>query len=158
MRGINRQGLELLKKFEGCNLTAYRDSKNILTIGIGHTGIDVHEGMTITDNQVIQLLQKDLEHTYKIQAYIQRPINDNQYSALVCLAFNIGTTAFRDSTLLHALNSGFDPSNEFLKWNKITLMGSERTLKKIESLGLTRRRQAERELYNTPVAQGTLFG
>jgi lysozyme len=106
VRRINQAGLELLKRFEGYRLDAYRDSKGIWTIGVGHTGTDVHMGLTITDQQALELLQKDLEHTYKIEAYLQRPTNDNQYSALVCLAFNIGTNAFKDSTLLHMINTG----------------------------------------------------
>jgi lysozyme len=144
MRQINKLGINLLKRFEGCSLTAYRDSGNILTIGIGHTGPDVFDGLTITEERALELLQHDLQHTYKIESYIQVPVNENQYSALVCLAFNIGTNAFKNSTLLKVLNSSQDPSSYFKQWVHVN---------SVVSLGLERRREAERVLFNTPVLE-----
>lgn len=141
-RKINQAGIDLLMRFEGCELTAYRDSGGVLTIGIGHTGPDVFEGMVITKQQALDLLDQDLQHTYKIESYIQVPVNDNQYSALVCLAFNIGTNAFKGSTLLRVLNSGNDCSSLFKQWIYVG---------HIPSVGLERRRQAEAALFTTPM-------
>ena len=57
---IGNKGLELIKSFEGCRLTAYRCPANVLTIGWGHTK-NVYEGMTITQAQADRLLVEDVQ-------------------------------------------------------------------------------------------------
>lgn len=138
MRRINKAGLDLLKSFEGCKLNAYLDVGGIPTIGWGHTGPEVVIGMTMTQSQADGTLEKDLEKYYVLDHYLEEEVNENQYSALVVLAYNIGLRAVRTSTLLKKINNGDDPSKEWLRWNKVN--GKE-------VAGLTRRRKAELELY-----------
>ena len=54
-------GIDLIKSFEGCELTAYVDAVGVLTIGYGHTGADVYAGQTITQEDAEDLLRKDLQ-------------------------------------------------------------------------------------------------
>lgn len=140
MRRINKRGLDLLKSFERCKLQSYQDSGGIWTVGWGHTGPEVTEGMTYTQQQADAQLEKDLEHTYFLDHYLSEDVNDNQYSALICLGYNIGLGAIRTSTLLKKINSGDRPDKEWMSWNRVNGAVSD---------GLTRRRKAELELYNT---------
>ncbi|MCU0570850.1 MAG: lysozyme [Oculatellaceae cyanobacterium Prado106] len=139
-RSINAAGLNLLTTYEGCKLKAYDDGRGVLTIGYGHTKT-VKPGMTITQPQAEELLRQDLEEfeTY-VEDAVQVEINSDQFSALVCLAFNIGPNAFGDSTLLKRLNQSDypDAANRFLQWNKVNGQ---------PWLGLTRRRMSERSLF-----------
>lgn len=98
-RMIGTAGLELIRKFEGCRLTAYQDSVNVWTIGYGHTGtVDgqaVCRGMTITQEKADALLAEDCR---KFADYVDNPayvpvtakLNDNQRDALISFAFNCG--------------------------------------------------------------------
>lgn len=139
MRRINKRGLELLKQFEGCKLDAYLDIGGVPTIGYGHTGPEVVIGMTMTQPQADATLEKDLERFYVLDHYLEEEVNENQYSSLVCLAYNIGLRAVRTSTLLKKINNGDSPDKEWGRWNKVN--GKE-------IAGLTRRRKAELELYH----------
>ena len=140
---INQEGFKLLTTFEGCELTAYDDGGGVWTIGYGHTGDDVYPGMTITQTQAEEWLREDLE---KFESYVEDAVevqlNDNQFSALVCFCFNVGSGAggFGDSTLLKLLNKGDyqGAANQFPVWNKVN--GEP-------WLGLTRRRLAEQALF-----------
>jgi lysozyme len=150
MRQINAAGLALIKEFEGCKLVAYRDQKGILTIGTGHTGEHVTEGLMISQHKADELLQEDLhDKEEKLDAMLPRSLNENQFSALVCFAFNCGVEALHSSTLFKYLEHGYitQAADEFLKWDKINIRG-----KYIPDPGLLRRRRAERELFLKPVA------
>lgn len=140
MRRINEKGMALLKSFEKCKLQSYKDQGGIYTVGWGHTGPEVTEGMIYTQQQADAQLQKDLEHFYFLDHYLSEAVNENQYSALVCLAYNIGLGAIRISTLLKKINNGDAPDKEWMKWNLVH---------GVVSAGLTNRRKAELELYNT---------
>lgn len=135
---------ELIKSFEGLELEAYLCPANIWTIGYGHTG-DVKEGDTITKAEADELLEKDLE---KFRGGVNRcvkvPLNENQFGALVSFAYNVGIGSLQSSTLLKLLNAcDYDAaSDQFLRWNKSG--GKVLT-------GLTRRREAERAVFLTPV-------
>jgi len=138
---INGEGFKLLTTFEGCELTAYDDGGGVWTIGYGHTGEDVYPGLTISQTQAEKLLRIDLE---KFESFVEDAVevqlNDSQFSALVCLCFNVGPRAFGSSTLLRLLNDGnYQVSaNQFPVWNKVNGQ---------PGLGLTRRRLAERALF-----------
>lgn len=137
----NADGLSLLKSFESCKLTAYRDVGGILTVGWGHCGPDVHEGLTITQEQADELLRQDLaKFEAGVTKLVTTPITSNQYSAMVCFAFNIGLGNLKTSLLLRCVNSGHpvDASKQFERWNKV---------KGVVVNGLTRRRIAERDLF-----------
>jgi lysozyme len=139
-RRINAAGLALVKRFEGCKLTAYRCPAGVLTIGFGSTGPHVKQGMTITEAEAEALLVKDLERFEEGVEVIAGPSNDDQFSAMVSLAFNIGLGAFATSTLVkrHKMGNHTGAANAFLSWK----MAGGRVL-----AGLLRRREAERRLY-----------
>ena len=89
---ISQTGLNLIKRFEGLRLTAYKDATGTLTIGYGHTGKDVREGQTITEEQAESLLRQDLKSSeYCVEQAAQAHINQNQFDALVSFTFNVGT-------------------------------------------------------------------
>lgn len=77
----------LIAVFEGCKLTAYKDSGGVWTVGIGHTGPDVHEGMTITREQADELLAKDQAHLFKMVE--DKPLLEA--AALVSFGYNCGS-------------------------------------------------------------------
>lgn len=149
MGTINPAGMQLLREFEGCKLTAYRCPARILTIGYGHTGSDVTEGLKITQPQAGVLLARDIE---RVAGSVRRCLtvapNENQFAAMVCLAFNIGAANFKTSSVrrLHNSRKTAEAAAAFMLWNKAT--GADR--KKRELKGLTRRRAAEMQLYLTP--------
>lgn len=138
---INKEGIDLIKKWEGfCNY-AYKDIKGIPTIGFGFTeGIKM--GDTISKEDAELRLKNELIHFEKcINELTHRDLTDNQFSALVCLTYNIGCRAYEDSTLLKLLNKGASDkecSLQFLRWNKAN--GKE-------VQGLTNRREQEKELF-----------
>lgn len=138
----NQAGIRIIKKYEALKLMAYYCPAKILTIGWGHTGPDVKSGMQISEHMADLLLEKDLEKFEAgISLLLKRKVTENQFSALVCLVFNIGLEAFQDSTLLLKLNSGAPLDHcgtEFLRWNK----SKGKVLN-----GLTKRRQEERDLF-----------
>lgn len=143
-REINGSGLALIKRFEGLELKAYRDPVGVLTIGYGSTGSHVKPGMVITEAQAEELLKKDLA---RFEAAVDKlcPIaTDNQFSALVSLAFNVGEGegGLKTSTLRRKHNEGdyVGAANEFARWR---FAGGR------ELAGLVKRRAAEAQLYRT---------
>lgn len=139
-RSINQTGLNLIKDFEGCVLTAYDDGVGVLTIGYGHTQ-GVTWGQTITQAQAEQLLAKDLNYfEQSVTNLVKVALTDNQFAALVSLVFNIGTGAFANSTLLNLLNQNQYQAAafQFLRW----VYGDGKVL-----AGLVRRRKAEQNLF-----------
>lgn len=148
MRRINHRGLDIIKRSESLALVAYLCPARVWTIGYGHTA-GVKEGDTCTVEQAEAWLRDDCAHAEMAVARLVRvPITDNQFSALVSFAFNVGTDedadtiaeGLGDSTLLRKLNGGdyIGAANEFPKWNKAggKVLG-----------GLVTRREAERNLF-----------
>ena len=139
---ISTKGLDLIKSFEGLRLDSYRCSANVATVGYGHTGPDVRIPMTITPGEAERLLQKDIARFETgVTAMVSGvPTSENEFSAMVSLAFNIGLGAFATSTLLkrHKAGNKIGAANAFLMWNR----AGKRVLP-----GLIRRREAERALY-----------
>ena len=136
-----KKGKDIIKYYESLSLTAYRCPAGILTIGYGHTGKDVYEGMTITNEEADALLSRDLVRTEQgITKYTSVELSQEQFDALVSFAFNVGVGNYRSSTLRMKLNRGeYDSaSEEFVKWNK----AGGRVL-----AGLTLRRLSEQELF-----------
>ena len=133
-----------IRNFEGCKLKAYRDVKGVLTIAYGHTGPDVHEGMTCTPEQAFQWLMRDVGSAETaVNLMVRVTLSQNQFNALVSFIYNVGREAFNTSTLLRKLNEGDYKcaSLEFVKWchddGEVVP-------------GLVRRRLAERTLFDTP--------
>lgn len=102
----SEQGIDLIIGREGSRTKAYLDSVGIPTIGVGHTGPEVHMGLVWTEEQVREALAHDLER-------FEKAVNDNvtvgleqcQFDALVSFAFNVGAGAFASSTLLKRINT-----------------------------------------------------
>lgn len=143
----NASGLEIIKHFEGVRLKAYQDSVGVWTIGYGHTSAagapNVTAGLTISQAEAESILQKDLGIFEKgVTEAVTASVNDNQFSALVSFAFNVGLGNLRSSTLLKKLNGGDynGASEEFLRW---TFAGGQ------QLPGLVRRRNAERALFRS---------
>ena len=88
---ISERGLNLIKSYEGCRLTAYRCPANVLTIGWGHTK-NVYEGMSITQDEADRLLVEDVQvYANAVNKYVSKfNFNQNQFDALVSFAYNCG--------------------------------------------------------------------
>ena len=137
---ISEEGLSLIKKFEGCELEAYRDSVNVLTIGYGHTK-NVQEGETITQEEAEKMLQEEMpEYEGYIENMVQASLSQCEFDALCSWVDNLGPTNLKESTLLKELNqANFDRvPDEIRRWNKAggEVLG-----------GLKRRREAEALLF-----------
>lgn len=139
-------GINLIKKFEGCKLKAYLCPAKIPTIGFGNTqyenGVKVKIGDVINESRSEELLKFILEDFEEgVSKLLKVDIDQHKFDALVCLAYNIGLGNFKKSTVLKLVNQNpFDPSIEinWLAWNKAG--GKVLT-------GLTRRRTEEYNLY-----------
>lgn len=145
-------GINLIKEFEGCKLTAYPDVVNVWTIGFGTTriaGKPVVKGMTCTQQQAETYLREDLKiFEATINQILTSPIPQHQFDACVCLTYNIGSGGFLNSTICRKLKSGnaaLVNEQNFVAWNKVR--DSQGVL--VESKGLTRRRKAEYYLFST---------
>ena len=138
---ISQKGLDLIKSFEGLELKAYKDSVGVLTIGWGSTGSHVKPGMVITKEQAETLLKQDVSRFEKgVNDLVKVPLTQNQFDSLVSFSFNLGLGNLKSSTLLKKLNASdySGAANEFLRWNK----AAGEVLN-----GLTRRRQAEKDMF-----------
>ena len=144
---INKEGLSIIKQCEGCRLKAYLCPSLIPTIGYGHTtGVKLGDSITQADADIY--LRQDIKRFEQaVSALVKVPINENQFSALVSFAFNVGVGNLKASTLLKNLNlrDYKGCSNEFDRW----VYGSNK--KPLE--GLKKRRKLERELFNKSVTQ-----
>ena len=143
-RNLSSNGLNLIKSFESCKLTAYKclPTEKYYTIGYGHYGSDVTAGMKITKEQAEELLLQDCKKAIKnVNSFMSKyNFNQNQFDALVSFAFNVGSI------------------------NQLTASGT-RTLEQISSkitaynksggrviAGLVKRRAKEKELFDTPTS------
>lgn len=119
---LSSQGEAFIVREEGERLTAYLDAVGIWTIGVGHTGFvdnkPVSAGMTITQAKSREIFRTDIARFERAVNQVAVPLNQNQFDALVSLAFNIGEGAFLRSTLLKKLNAGDyqGASGQFLVW------------------------------------------
>lgn len=141
---LSSRGLELIKRHEGLRLKAYTCSAGVWTIGYGHTGPDVTPDLLITKEHADRLLAEDVADAEKgVFTRLKTPPTQNQFDAMVSLAFNIGVGAFAKSTVLRLYNAGdtLGASKAFALWNKA---GGK------ENKGLLKRRLAEAELFLEP--------
>lgn len=148
---LSENGLKLIESFEGLRLEVYNDAAGLPTIGYGHlitVGEDFSGGITLEQAQ--ELLSKDTAVAQEaVNTYVTVPLTQNQFDALCSFVYNVGTNAFKESTLLKLLNkkSYYTAWEEFVKWDKA---GG----KVVE--GLLRRRQAEAALFaeaDTPTGE-----
>jgi len=137
---ISAEGLALIKKFEGCELEAYKCSAGVWTIGYGHTK-GVEEGMTITKDQAEEMLLEELvEYEKAVEEAVHNQLDQCMFDALVSWTYNLGPTNLNSSTMLKVLNAGeYDEVPAQIKrWNK----AGGKVLE-----GLIRRREAEALLF-----------
>jgi lysozyme len=143
---VNKLGIDMMHHFEGCRLQAYQCSAKVWTIGWGNTYYQdkrpVKQGDVITQAQANELFEMVMnEFAIEVRKALTKQLNENQFSALVCFAYNVGIGNLKKSTLLRKAN--INPNDEtiageFAKWNK----AGGKVLN-----GLTRRRLAEADLY-----------
>lgn len=140
----------MIMLWEGCRLTAYKCPAGVWTIGYGHTGKDVAEGMTITALEAVKLFNADVDRfantVEPLTAGVE--LTQNQFDALVSLAYNIGPGALKRSTLLAKVKANpADPSirDEFMKFTHARVGGVSKQLP-----GLVKRRRAEADHYFAP--------
>ena len=152
---VSNKGIELVKRYEGVILHSYLCPKGILSVGWGHTGSDVTEGMVITEEEAENLLKKDLKKFEGILNFSLEhdniTLNQNQFDACISFIFNLGFSAFIFSTLYEKLKQGdyAGASAEFPKWVYITKTDPETGERfKIKLKGLEARRKSEQELFN----------
>lgn len=148
-KSVSPNGIKQLKFLEGERLDVYLDAGNIPHVGVGHKIIpsdNLVMGDTITQTRSDQFLTRDLLTAKKtVNNYVNVPLNQNQYDALVSFVFNIGADNFRRSTLLNRLND-YDYQGamaEMSRWKYVTIND-----KKIVSEGLVNRRLYEQDLFN----------
>lgn len=136
----SQNGINLIKKFEGCKLKAYKCAAGVWTIGYGHTA-GVKSTNVITEAKAKEYLKEDLAKFEKnVEKYNEKyKWNQNEFDALVSFAFNIGNV---DQLTAGGTRSGATIAEKILLYNKAN--GKELA-------GLKKRRQAERELFLTPV-------
>lgn len=142
---VDSAGIDLISQFEGLRLNAYDDGVKVWTIGWGTTvypnGVKVKKGDKITLEQAKQYKAHDLAKFEKaVNDAVKVPLNQNQFNALVSLAYNIGVSAFTNSTLVKRLNEGNykAAADQFLVWINA---GGKRMQ------GLVNRRNKEREVF-----------
>ena len=114
-------GIDRIRAREGERLAAYLDTQGIVTIGVGHVDSTLKLGQRISKEQSAALLAQDLgKFEEAINAAVHVPLNQNQFDALVSLAFNIGASAFRNSTLVKKLNTKdyAGAADQFMVWTK----------------------------------------
>lgn len=141
---ISQTGIDLIKRFEGCVLTAYQCPAGIWTIGFGHTRT-AYKGQKISLKTAEKLLEEDIKiFENGVNKAVSVSLTQNQFDALVSFSFNCGVTALKNSTLLKKLNKKdyIGAANEFPRWNKSN--GKILT-------GLVRRREEEKALFLKPI-------
>tara|TARA_R110001599_G_scaffold75767_1_gene207673 strand:+ start:198 stop:641 length:444 start_codon:yes stop_codon:yes gene_type:complete len=137
---ISQEGLGLIKKFEGCELKAYRCAANVLTIGYGSIK-GVTENMQITKEEADKLLLHEMdEYEGYINDMVTVDLNQNQFDSLVSWVFNLGPSNLRSSTMLKVINENKleEVPSQIKRWNKAAGQVKE---------GLIRRREAEALLF-----------
>jgi lysozyme len=129
---IAKSTLSLIEDFEGKKHTAYKDSRGLWTIGVGHLIKPSEQYLlhtTLSDQQIDDMLRSDLAWCdAAVASSIRVPLSQNQYDALYSLCFNIGETNFKQSTVVKRINAGDmdGAANAFLMWNKPAVLTARR--------------------------------
>ena len=143
---LSADGIAVAHHYESCELEAYPDpgseDGNPWTIGWGHTGPEVKKGLQWDQERANAVFKVDVGVAERcVLRMVTVPINQAQFDALVLFVYNVGATAFQNSTMLRKLNAGDygGASSEFKRWNK----NDGKVMK-----GLTRRRASEEALFD----------
>ena len=136
---IAESTLDFITKEEGSKNKAYKDTKGLWTIGVGHLIRPGEEHLiqaTLSDQEVKELLKSDLKWCSEaVESAVKIPLAQAQFDALYSLCFNIGGTAFKNSTVVRKLNANDlqGAADAILMWNKPAV--------------LEKRRKRERDLF-----------
>lgn len=139
----SQNGINLIKRFEGCKLTAYKCPAGVWTVAYGHTA-GVYSGMKITQQQADEFLKQDLVVYENHVNNLNRPFNQNEFDALVSFCYNCGAGSLQT---LCKNRTNAQIADALLLYNK----GGGKVLQ-----GLVNRRKAERELFLKPVDPNAL--
>ena len=132
---ISQNGIDLIKQFEGCSLSAYKCSRGIWTIGWGHTA-GVKQGDRITQEKADELLKNDLKiYEAHVASIVKIPLKQNEFDALVSFCYNCGQANLK---MLVKNRNTAQIADAILLYNK----SGSKTL-----AGLVKRRTAERNLF-----------
>jgi len=141
LMAIAKSTLDFITKEEGSRNKAYQDSKGLWTIGVGHlikTDEEYLLTATLTDDQVEELLRKDLKWCSEaVESSVKVPLQQNQFDALYSLCFNIGETNFRKSTVVKKINENDlkGAADAILMWNKPEVLVNRRKRERALFLG-----------------------
>lgn len=142
---INARGLDVIRKSEGLRLKSYYLAGQWL-VGYGHAST-ARKDMTITVDHADFLLLSDVRRAEEgVRRLVKVPLNENEFSALVSLAYNMGVGAFSKTEVLRRLNAGdrTGAANAFRH-----LVGADISGERVVLAALERRREAERALFLT---------
>lgn len=138
MKTLSAKGIKALGQREGREARAYKDTKGLWTIGVGHLvqanemerlvgtpqmiGGRLRGSVVLTDREIDDLARVDFDRFIRrVNIELQVPVTQNQFDSLVSLAFNIGEGGFAGSTLLRKINANAPPNeinDAFRMWNK----------------------------------------
>ena len=139
----SQRGIDLIKQFEGCKLTAYKpvQTEKYWTIGYGHYGADVKQGMVISQERAEELLRLDVEPIEKTVNGLGINFRQESFDALVSWIYNLGKGNFAQSTMRKYIVAGkedLEITDQMVKWHNA---GGK------PLLGLKRRRVLEANLW-----------
>lgn len=140
LMNVSQKGIDLIKRFEGCKLYAYRDAVGVLTIGYGTTK-GVKAGMSITQEQAESFLKRDIVPLEKVLNSMNINFTQGQYDALISFQYNLGAANFKSSTMykkIIARASDIEITDQMVKWYNA---GGK------PLLGLKKRRIAEANMF-----------
>jgi lysozyme len=145
MGQLSAAGEKFIVNEEGIRLNSYLDQVGVWTIGVGHTGPELHGGITWTREKVMEVFRADVARfAAAVTKLVGAALKPHEFDALVSFAFNVGTGNFASSTLLRKLNA-LDyrgAGEQFSRWNKGKINGVLTELPV-----LTARRRRERKLF-----------
>jgi len=137
---ISQEGIALIKKFEGCELEAYKCAAGVWTIGYGSTK-DVKKGDSMSQEEADKLLLHEIkEYDGYVNDLVEVNLEQNQFDSLCSFCYNLGPQSLKSSTLLKVLNAKDYEGvpAQIKRWNK----AGGKVLQ-----GLVRRREAEALLF-----------
>ena len=147
MKTTSQKGINIIKKYEGFSGKPYLCPAGIPTIGYGSTYYPDGHNVKLTDANITEAKATEIvmgilnKYEVAVNRYAQKPINQNQFDALVSFTYNLGMENLRTSTLMKKLNiNPNDPTikDEFLKWTRSN---------GVVLAGLKKRRAEEAQLY-----------
>ncbi len=142
---INERGLEVIRHSEGLRLNSYYLAGQWL-IGFGHAS-SAAKDMTITVDHADLLLLTDVRRSEEgVRRLVRVRLNENEFSALVSLAYNMGVGAFQKTQVLKRLNEG-DRAGAAAAFRH--LVSADIKGERVVLAALKRRREAERALFMT---------